>query len=103
MLSRFEFRDVRQLVAVRDVLWERDSQEERKADGRFTHTCADREGMTDHERLTVLMEEVGELARELLTQDGRRLARDTIGTPEALRAELVQVAAVAIAWLESYS
>jgi hypothetical protein len=37
----------------------------------------------------------------VLTQDAHRLARDTIGTPEALRAELVQVAAVAVAWAEA--
>jgi NTP pyrophosphatase (non-canonical NTP hydrolase) len=84
-----------------DVAWERERQEQRKRDGRFKHTCADPDAMTDYEKLAVLTEEVGEVARECLTQTGRRLARDSVGTREALRAELVQVAAVAVAWIES--
>jgi NTP pyrophosphatase (non-canonical NTP hydrolase) len=56
--------------------------------------------MTNAERLAVLVEEVGEVAQEVLTQNGCRLARDTTGTVEGLRVELVQVAAVAVAWLE---
>ena len=86
-----------------DVAWERCEQEKRKSDGRFTHTCADPGpgAMTDAEKLAVLTEEVGEVAREVLTQDGRRLARDSIGTRAALREELVQVAAVAVAWVEA--
>jgi NTP pyrophosphatase (non-canonical NTP hydrolase) len=43
-------------------------------------------------KMAVLTEEVGEVARAML---------DTEETVEALRAELVQVAAVAVAWLES--
>lgn len=82
-----------------DVQRERWRQERRKAEGRFTYTCADL-GMNDYERLAVLVEEVGEVAREVLTGEGKRLARDTIGTRAALRAELVQVAAVAKAWIE---
>jgi len=87
----------------RAIKAERLRQEQRKAEGRFTHTCADPDpgAMTDAEKLTVLVEEVGEVAREVLTQDGRRLARDTEGTREALRTELVQVAAVAVAWVEA--
>lgn len=57
--------------------------------------------MTDHEKLSVLIEEVGEVAREILTMQGRRHARDAAGTVEALRAELVQVAAVCVAWIEA--
>lgn len=56
--------------------------------------------MNDYERLAVLAEEFGEVAREVLTGEGRRLARDTVGTPEALRKEVIQVAAVAVAWAE---
>lgn len=81
---------------------ERMRQEALKAQGRFEYTCAD-SGMSDAEKMTVLIEEVGEVAREVLTQDGRRLARDTVGTRDALRAELVQVAAVAVAWIEALS
>ena len=41
-------------------------------------------------KVMVLTEETGEVARAVLE-----------GDPQALRAELVQVAAVAVAWLES--
>lgn len=87
---------------LRDVHRERLRQEQRKAEGRFEFTCAD-DGLTNAEKLAILVEEVGEVAREVLTQEGRRLARDTVGTKEALRAELVQVAAVAVAWIEVLS
>lgn len=89
-------------AALRDVGMERFRQEDLKVSGRFEFTCADG-GMSNAEKLTVLTEEVGEVAREVLTQDGRRLARDTIGTREQLRKELVQVAAVAVAWIEALS
>lgn len=46
--------------------------------------------VTDLERLSALMEEVGEVAR-CFNEDE---------TPEALRSELVQVAAVAVGWIE---
>lgn len=79
---------------------ERRRQDQLKADGRFEYTCADPE-MNHYERFTVLGEEVGEVAQEVLTQAERRLARDTEGTTEGLRKELVQVAAVTVAWLEA--
>lgn len=47
-------------------------------------------GITETTKMTVLAEEVGEVARTVLDR-----------TPDRLRAELVQVAAVAVAWLES--
>jgi NTP pyrophosphatase (non-canonical NTP hydrolase) len=87
------------ILAVRD---ERKRQEQLKAEGRFEFTCAD-DGLTNAEKLACLTEELGEVAQEVLTQEGRRLARDTVGTPEALRKELVQVAAVAVAWIEALS
>lgn len=87
--------------ALRAIGTERLRQEQKRMAGRFTHTCADPDGMNDYERLAVLMEEVGEAAREVLTGEGRRLARDTEGTDEALCAELIQVAAVACAWVEA--
>lgn len=46
---------------------------------------------SDGEKLAVLVEEVGEVARALLEREG----------PERLRAELIQVAAVAVAWAET--
>lgn len=104
-----------------EVHRERLRQEKMKAEGRFRFTCADSDpdAMTDSEKLAVLGEEAGEaideyialrlqslmgrVAREVLTQEGRRLARDTEGTPEALRKELIQVCAVSVAWIESLS
>lgn len=88
------------VAALELVARERDRQEQLKAAGRFAHSCAD-DGLTLAEKLACLVEEVGEVAQEVLTQEGRRLARDTVGTREALRRELVQVAAVATAWIES--
>jgi hypothetical protein len=95
-------RDRRETLSILDAVGvERDRQERRKAEGRFTHTCADPDGMNDYERLAVLVEEVGEVAREVLTGEGRRLARDSVGTDSALFEELIQVAAVAVAWSEA--
>ncbi len=87
-------------VALFSVLLERGRQEQRKAEGRFLFTCAD-DGLSLAEKFTILGEEVGEVAREALTNSRRRLARDTEGTDEALYKELAQVAAVAVAWMES--
>ena len=47
-------------------------------------------GVSDSIKLAVLLEEVGEAARAFLDRD-----------VEAMRDELVQVAAVAVAWLEA--
>jgi NTP pyrophosphatase (non-canonical NTP hydrolase) len=75
---------------------ERDRQEEMKAQGKFRYTCADHE-MTHADCLAVLTEEVGEVARAVLNIN--RLTSDR-GDVTALREELVQVAAVAVAWVE---
>lgn len=83
-----------------DVHDERRRQEELKQAGRFRFTCAD-PGLSLTAKLAILAEEFGEVAREVLTNKGVRLARDTEGTDEALYAELKQVAAVAVAWMES--
>jgi NTP pyrophosphatase (non-canonical NTP hydrolase) len=69
------------------ILYERERHEQAKRDGKFSKTCAD--DMTDRERLPVLMEEVGEVARAMLEGDGPNL-----------REELAQVGAVALAWIE---
>ena len=83
------------LELVRD---ERRRQDGLKSSGRFTYTCADRE-MMPAEKLAVLAEELGEVAREVLSQDG--LVSDGTGTNAAIREELVQVAAIAVAWIEA--
>jgi NTP pyrophosphatase (non-canonical NTP hydrolase) len=85
---------------VAEVIRERHRQDDLKAEGRFSFTCADDE-LSNTERLAMLVEEIGEVAQEVLTQKGRRAARDTEGTEEALRKEVTQVAAICIAWLES--
>jgi hypothetical protein len=73
---------------------ERHRQEQLKAEGRFLNTPAD-SVMTPSETLAVLGEEFGEVAREVAESvAGKPLATDR------LRAELVQVAAVCVAWVE---
>jgi len=81
--------------ALADVSNERYRQERLKYDGRFTYTCADSE-MTDPERLAVLVEEVGEAGHEVNEGIGDHAKLDRA----KLRKELVQVAAVAVAWIE---
>ena|SRR3990167_9274582 len=85
--------------ALEAVNAERQRQEDMKADGRFKFTCADPGAMTNAEKLTVLVEEVGEVARVLIEYDDPQLA-GTTGSAR-LREELAQVAAVAVAWLEA--
>lgn len=87
-------------VALSAVAAERGRQETLKEQGRFEYTCAD-DGLSLAEKCTILGEEFGEVAREALTNSRHRLARDTEGTDKALYAELTQVAAVAVAWMES--
>ncbi len=84
-----------------EVANERDRQETLRAEGRFAATCADEDGIGDAEKLAILVEEVGEVARQVLTQSSRQLALDSLGTREGLRDELIQVAAVAVAWAEA--
>lgn len=75
---------------------ERYRQDALKAMGKFPFTCADTPGLTTGQKLGVLMEEVGEVARAALRAD--RLVTDG---SEHLKTELIQVAAVCLAWLES--
>ena len=85
--------------AVEAVYRERGRQEDLCAAGKFPHTCASRDGLTNPQKLAVLAEEFGEVAKhvteEVISAD--RLNR------EKLRAELIQVAAVAVAWSEALS
>ena len=79
---------------------ERMRQDELQAEGRFRFTCAD-DGLSNAEKFAILSEEVGEVAREVLTQPERVLASDTTGSREGLRKEVTQVAAICAAWIES--
>lgn len=77
------------------VAAERERQEVLKRSGRFKHTCADT-GLTDAQKLCILTEELGEVARAV--QEAADTAGDKHG--KDLMEELVQVAAVAVAWVE---
>lgn len=77
-----------------EIANERRRQDALKAAGKFTKTCAD--SMTDPERLAVLAEEFGEVGRAVCEGLGGNSER---GRTE-LRTELVQVAAVCVAWCE---
>ena len=71
---------------------ERLRQERLKSEGRFDFTCAN---IPSHAlALSVLVEEVGEAARALMGQEG--FVRDG----GDLRKELIQIAAVTVAWIE---
>ncbi len=82
--------------AVRLILKERQRQDQLRDAGRFPFTCAD-DGLDDAQRLAVLTEEVGEVARCLCERINGNV---TLEGPYQLRNELVQVAAVAMAWIE---
>lgn len=72
---------------------ERQRQDRLKAEGRIRATCAD--AIPSTVKLAALMEEVGEAARAILGAEG--WSRDG----DDLRKELVQVAAICVAWLET--
>lgn len=84
------------------VYSERLRQEALRNAGKFAYTCADRwsgdEGVPipPAEKLAVLAEEFGEVARAVC-----ELQPGDTETRSRLRDELIQVAAVAVAWVES--
>lgn len=78
---------------------ERRRQDILKSQGRFEHTAADPE-VNHYQRLAMITEEVGEVAKEVLGQEEGKLAHDNDCDVVSLRKELIQVAAIAVAWLE---
>ena len=82
-------------IVVHDIIAERWRQIALRNGGRFPYTLAD-SGMSDEERLAALGEEFGEVCRALLEHRGS--VSDTHHM--SLRTELVQVAAVCVAWIE---
>lgn len=76
--------------AVKD---ERNRQEKLKEAGKFDWTCADKR--PNSEKLSVLAEEFGESAIEVCEEMNGK------DTRQKLRKELIQVAAVSIAWIEA--
>jgi hypothetical protein len=83
--------------ALQSVRYERSRQEDLKAEGRFKHTLADY-GLTYAERLACIVEEVGEVGRNVLARNG--VVTDGDASPAALYKELSQVAALSVAWME---
>jgi NTP pyrophosphatase (non-canonical NTP hydrolase) len=78
---------------------ERDRQERLITEGRIPWNCAD-PAIDDDRKLAVLTEEIGEVAKAILwIRDPDAFDLD-LRTLE-LRDELVQVAAVSVAWLEA--
>lgn len=83
---------------------ERERQERLRESGKFLHTCASRdfEAFTHFGRAAVLGEEFGEVCRAVL--DVEKIAEgrhhDDLAKTK-LRAELIQVAAVAVAYVEA--
>lgn len=110
-----EVRMQRILQAVYD---ERVRQEALKKTGKFLWSCADNgfrkvcDGgrsevqctITEAEKLVVLAEEFGEVSREVMEEiigNDRDDAAHADASIARLRKELIQVAAVAVAWVES--
>lgn len=94
--------DTKDGVALDDIHRERQRQEELKEAGRFDFTCADVKDpktgkrISNGHRLAILGEEYGEACRAMNEMEG---ANDKHG--KDLRKELVQVAAVCVAWIEA--
>src|SRR4051812_38918671 len=83
-------------VAILDMIaTERGRQELLKSQGRFTYSCSDKE-ITHAECCTVLAKEAGEVAHEV--NDG--IGPDRFIDKRRLLKELIETAAVAVAWAE---
>lgn len=80
------------------VKTERRRQERLREDVKFAWSCATTDpAVSNSDKLAVLAEEFGEVARHVAEEliDSRRLER------AKLQKELIEVAAVAVAWAES--
>lgn len=86
-------------VALEAIHVERRRQEELKEQGKFAFTCAD--PMLDVEKLGVLAEEAGEVAKAVNELNAARNATKRKRWRNNLREELVQTAAVCVAWIEA--
>jgi NTP pyrophosphatase (non-canonical NTP hydrolase) len=92
------------------IFGERARQEKLKSDGKFLWTCADK-SVTHHEKLAVLAEEFGEVAREVVDYNigVEKYIVEKLEFPphrklyflKRIREELIQVAAVCVAWCEA--
>ena len=86
--------DVAALVVEVEIRLERLRQDLLVRDGTFPFNCSDA-GVPSAVKLAILVEEIGEVAKEIYEMQSGYIRY------ERLRVELVQVAAVAVAWLES--
>lgn len=78
------------------------SDERERQEAKFTGWSVASDALNDNERLAILTEEVGEVARELCERLGKCRSPMQIEASEAmLRRELVQTAAVCVAWIEA--
>lgn len=89
--------DDNQIQTLTLIVQERLRQEKLKKEGRFKHSLADVPGLTDPEKLAILMEEVGEVARAV--SEARGNVNDKHNND--LLDELTQVAALCMAWMEA--
>ncbi len=91
---------------IEEVYKERQRQDKLRDEGKFAWTCASLDQSNDR-KLSVLAEEFGEVAREVVEETisadkGHRPDSQIIRSLRAqLRKELIQVAAVCVAWAES--
>lgn len=84
-------------TVLQEILAERMRQDELKASGQFPFICADLD-LLECERLAILGEEFGEVCHEVNEGIGQNFS---ILRMENLRKELIQVAAVSLAWIQS--
>jgi NTP pyrophosphatase (non-canonical NTP hydrolase) len=93
-----------------EIYAERDRQESLKVSGKFLWTCADKD-VSHQAKLAVLAEEFGEVAKEVVDYNiskDKYLAdklefsrRRKLYFLKRIREELIQVAAVCVAWCEA--
>lgn len=95
-----------------EIVAERMRQDELVRIGKFTWNCS-KAGILNQDKLAVLAEEFGEVAKEVTEQiiETCKYIKESLHYPNhrklarlnALKKELVQVAAVCVAWIESLS
>ncbi len=92
----------RRAMVLKDIIAERDRQERLRDEGKFHWTCASADE-SNSDKLAILAEEFGETAKEVteLIINKNAAARVTNQLKRNLYKELVQTAAVAVAWAEA--
>jgi NTP pyrophosphatase (non-canonical NTP hydrolase) len=95
MITRTQAQEIAQGM----IAHEQCRQEVLKNEGIFKFTCFDSYGLSSSQKLAVLMEETGEVARCVMARE-RLNAEQGESSNGRLMAELVQVCAVAQSWIE---